>query len=219
MRENAARQRAGPDAAEGGVLAIVQGLVIELGVRSPAAVTPHARLDHDLGIGSLERVELLPRLEQQFGVRLPDAVMAEAGTPAHLIAAIRGAAPARPEPALETRASVGPGVAAPDARTLVEALRWHAESHPDRVHVFLQEEDGSETPITYGALWAGATAVVGLLGAGGLVAYAGVSGGDAPSAALSVATATATPTPTPPCSLGSRLPMRPLPCGRWPSPR
>lgn len=67
-------------------------LVIELGGRAPTAVTRHARLDHDLGIGSLERVELLLRLEQQFGVRLPDAVMAETGTPADLIAAIRGAA-------------------------------------------------------------------------------------------------------------------------------
>ena len=119
MRENATRQRAGPDAVEGGVLAIVQALVIELGGRAPTAVTRHARLDHDLGIGSLERVELLLRLEQQFGVRLPDAVMAEAGTPDDLIAAIRGAAPARPEPALEMRPPVAPGVAAPaDARTL-----------------------------------------------------------------------------------------------------
>ena len=44
MRENATRQRAGPDAVEGGVLAIVQALVIELGGRSPTAVTRHARL-------------------------------------------------------------------------------------------------------------------------------------------------------------------------------
>jgi Phosphopantetheine attachment site len=35
-------------------------------------------LDRDLGIGSLERVELVLRLEQAFGVRLGDAVMAEA---------------------------------------------------------------------------------------------------------------------------------------------
>ena len=160
MRENVARQAAGANALQARVLEIVQALVIELGGRPAGAVTPHARLDRDLGIGSLERVELLLRLEQQFGVRLPDAVMAEAVTPADLIEAIRGAAPTPPEPAPETRLPVAPGVAAPsDTRTLVETLRWHAERHPQRVHVFLQDDDGSETAITYGALWAGATAL------------------------------------------------------------
>jgi fatty-acyl-CoA synthase len=160
MQEDVARPRAGPKALERRVLEIVQTLVIELGGRPAGAVTPHASLDRDLGIGSLERVELLLRLEQEFGVRLPDAAMAEAGTPQDLVVAIRGAAPARPEPALETRPPVGPGIAAPaDARTLVEVLRWHAETHPERAHVFLQEEDGSETTISYGDLWTGATAI------------------------------------------------------------
>jgi acyl carrier protein len=159
MRDTEAQPSADPGALERRVLEIVAALVSELGGRAAGAVTLHASLDRTLGIGSLERVELLLRLEEAFGVRLPDAVMAEAETPRDLAVAIRSAAPARPEPALETRPPVGPGVAAPaDARTLVEVLRWHAETHPERSHVFLQEEDGRETPISYGSLWSGATA-------------------------------------------------------------
>ena len=41
-------------------------------------------LDRDLGLGSLERVELLSRLEEEFGVRVPDQVGADANTPDEL---------------------------------------------------------------------------------------------------------------------------------------
>ena len=36
-----------------------------------------SQLDRDLGLGSLERVELLTRLEAAFGTRLPDRVASE----------------------------------------------------------------------------------------------------------------------------------------------
>lgn len=161
MREHVARQHAGGDEAlEDRVLEVVRALVDELGGRPAAAVTRSASLDRDLGIGSLERVELLLRLEQEFGVRLPDAVMAEAATPGDLATAVRDAAPAGAEPALERRPRIGPGVAAPaEARTLVDVLRWHAETRPERAHVFLREENGAETSITHGDLWTGASAI------------------------------------------------------------
>ncbi|MBZ0170492.1 acyl-CoA synthetase [Candidatus Methylomirabilis lanthanidiphila] len=152
---------AGYDEIEHRVLAIVEELVAELGgaaFRGP--VTPESVLDRDLSIGSLERVELLVRLEEAFGVLLPDAVMAEAESPRDLAEAIRVAAPTKPEVIHEIRLPISPGVAAPsDARTLVEVLRWHAETHPERVHIFLRRDDGTETPIPYGALWNQATAV------------------------------------------------------------
>ncbi|MGH7356071.1 MAG: AMP-binding protein, partial [Candidatus Rokuibacteriota bacterium] len=174
MREITLSERAGPDVLERRVLEIVEALVLELGGRPRGPVTPGASLDRDLGIGSLERVELLLRLEQEFGVRLPDAVMADAETPGDLARAVRDAAPAAAEPVPVARTPAGPGVAAPaDARTLVEVLRWHAETHPDRVDIFLREEDGSETPISYGALWERAAAI-----ATGLREH-GVGGGQA----------------------------------------
>jgi len=137
------------------VLDIVGRLVAELG-RPPTrgAVGLDDSLDRDLGIGSLERVELLLRLEHTFGVRLPDAVMAGAESPRDLAGALLAAEPSLPEPVPEARAPLGRGRWAPaSARTLPEVLRWHAEADPGRVHIFLREEDGREQPITYGALW------------------------------------------------------------------
>ncbi len=125
----------------------------------------HDSLDRDLGISSLERVELLLRLEQAFGVRLPDAVMAEAATPQDLVTAILNAAPGVaevappavrevPAPTTATPTSVPTGV-----RSLVEAFRWHAERSPDRIHIHLRNDEAAEAPITYGELATAATAL------------------------------------------------------------
>ncbi len=148
-------------AVEREVLAIVEGLAAELGgPRARGAAGLDDSLDRDVGLGSLERVELLLRLEQAFGVRLPDAVMAGAESPRDLAGAILTAQPAPPEPVPEARAPMGAGIAAPaSARTLAEVLRWHAEAEPERVHIFLREENGGEQPITYGALWSRAAAL------------------------------------------------------------
>jgi 1-acyl-sn-glycerol-3-phosphate acyltransferase len=152
------------------VLDVVGGLVAELGggaTRRGAALDD--ALDRDLGLGSLERVELLLRLEQAFDVRLPDAVMAEAGSPGGLVTALLAAQPVAPEPAPVPAPRVAAGRAAPaSVRTLVEALRWHVDADPERAHVFLRGEDGPDRTISYGALWSGAAAVSAGLRAGGL---------------------------------------------------
>ncbi|HEY7437594.1 MAG TPA: AMP-binding protein [Methylomirabilota bacterium] len=153
--------RQDPRAVGPGVLAIVAALVDELGGRpGHRPVGLDDRLDRDLGIGSLERVELLLRLEQQFGVRLPDTVMAEAVSPRDLVTAVRGSEPADLEALPRVRPPLGEAAAPPvGARSLVGVLAWHAEATPERVHVFLRDEDGRERPITYGALWHRARAV------------------------------------------------------------
>jgi len=51
-------------------------------------LNPTSQLDRDLGLGSLERVELLARLETAFNIRLPDSVASEANTPDDLTRAI-----------------------------------------------------------------------------------------------------------------------------------
>ena len=142
------------------VLGIVAGLLAELG-GPPAARAPGLDevLDRDLGIGSLERVELLLRIEKAFGVRLADAVMEEASTPRDLARAVREGAPggirAEPEPARLP----GPGASAPaSAATLVDVLAWHTQARPERTHILLQQDSGGELPITYGDLWHGAQA-------------------------------------------------------------
>jgi 1-acyl-sn-glycerol-3-phosphate acyltransferase len=76
---------------ERGVLALVATLVSELDRRAtlPGLDDPL----EVLGISSLERVELLLRIQSACGVRLSDSIMAEAGTTRHLAAAIAAVAP------------------------------------------------------------------------------------------------------------------------------
>jgi fatty-acyl-CoA synthase len=149
------------------ILTIAGDLVSELG-----GITTSPRIDHslerDLGIGSLERVELLLRLEQAFHVRLPDAVMAEAVTLADLVTALLRAAPRVAEILPSRREPQGPGTAAPlSAATLVDVLYWHAERTPDRVHIHLREDD-KDTPIQHGELLTASQRVAGGLRALGV---------------------------------------------------
>lgn len=153
------------------VLDVVSGLVAELrGSASVVGVTLRAALDRDLGLGSLERVELLVRLERAFGVRLPDRLVAEAEHAADLVEALLTATVPPEERVRPVGAPVGaplPG-APTGARTLSDVLRWHAEQHGDRVHIFLRDEDGREHPITYGALYERSRALAAALRARGV---------------------------------------------------
>ncbi len=159
-----------PEAVDRGVLEIVATLVKELrGRASPIPVTLTSSLERDLGISSLERVELLLRLERRFGVRLPEETVAAAETPAELVAALGRATPASREPVTLVRPQAGDAIAAPiDAQTLVEALEWHVQATPDRVHIVLHEDGGRERSITYRALWDGARGVAAALGERGI---------------------------------------------------
>src|SRR5271170_2440708 len=58
------------------------------GLGELAARGPAAHLERELGLGSLERVELMLRLGDACGVRLPDRVVAEAETVQDLIDAL-----------------------------------------------------------------------------------------------------------------------------------
>ena len=67
------------------VLEIVRGLLRELGSFGALPIlNAGSHLDRELGLGSLERVELWARLEAEFGVRLPDRAASEANTPEDL---------------------------------------------------------------------------------------------------------------------------------------
>ena len=146
---------------EARVLEIVTGLTAELqGALAPATIALDQSLERDLAIGSLERVELLLRLEQAFGVRLSDAAMMEAETPGDLARAVLTAGPLGAAQVPERVGALSAASAAPaSAGTLIDALRWHVERSPERVHVFLGDEHGGEQAISYRALWDRAVAV------------------------------------------------------------
>jgi fatty-acyl-CoA synthase len=149
------------------VIDIVTGLATELGT-----LTTHGKaglddvLDRDLGFGSLERVELVLRLERAFAVHLGDTVLADAERCRDLVSAVAGtgAAAVEIEPAAIVLPSAGDRVPA-DARTLTEVLAWHARATPERVHIVLRGETGAEQTTTYGALAAEASAVAAALAA------------------------------------------------------
>ena len=159
-----------PGSAQARVLDVVDELASELrGGGNGRRARLDDSLERDLGISSLERVELLVRLEEAFGVRLGDAAMVDAETPGDLAAALADTDPppvdAAPRPAApQAGATTEPRA----ADTVVEALEWHARRTPDRVHIHLREEDGVETPLTYGWLWQAALAVAHGLAARGL---------------------------------------------------
>jgi acyl carrier protein len=138
---------------------------------NPASVTLDSRLDRDLGFDSLERMELLHRLEQTFGVHLPEQDIVNAEVPRDLWHALRRADPAaRAEdvsavPVLEPQAV---GEAPGAAGTLVDALAWHARHHPERPHITLSGDGDAAETITYADLQRAAEAVAAGLQAGGL---------------------------------------------------
>ena len=160
------------DAVAGRVIDIVSQLAGEVhsSFDSARAVTLQSSLDYDLALDSLARTELLLRLNRAFKVRLPDKLLGEAETPADLIAAIIRAGPrsgTAPEPGGAPAPPRLPVTEPVEAATLIEALASHVRAHPERIHLYLRQESGTEEPLTYAQLDREARAVAaGLLDLG-----------------------------------------------------
>jgi fatty-acyl-CoA synthase len=165
-----------PGSLEQRVLDIFRELLTELGSqRAVHTLSLHSSLDRELGLGSLERVELLVRCEARFEVRLPDEIAQEAETPAEWASAIEESySTAAGEPTQAVRSLyriVQPAREAPpalvSARNWVEVLRRHADLDPERTQVHLIEEDSGQD-ISYGKLLQTASRVAAGLNARGL---------------------------------------------------
>ncbi|HEV8242213.1 MAG TPA: AMP-binding protein [Thermoanaerobaculia bacterium] len=157
------------------LLATVRALLVELHPRqAERRISLDSALERDLGLDSLARAELLLRLEQAFGVALPERLLAEAETPRDLLQAIERSAPgaggaslSRAEASIEP-AILGAGESAPEsAPTLPAVLAWHAEHHGERRHLLFLET-GAATPLTYGELQRRAETIAAALLARGL---------------------------------------------------
>ena len=142
--------------------------LLEVVARVAREARPHVQpqvaldtsLERELGLDSLARVELVLRLEKEFGASLPEQALGTAETPRDLLRFLLGSvghhAPAVASAAISVAQSEG--VLAPtdaQASTLTGALAYHVEHQPDRLTVFLYE-DQKEYPLTYKALWDGA---------------------------------------------------------------
>ncbi len=152
------------------VLEVLRELLVELGSAGALPMLrENSQLDAELGMGSLERVELMARIEAVFGVRLADRVVAEANTPDDLAAAIVNAGEiATPDDSGSSavRASVtanklhrdAVAAGAYETQTLLELLRYRATHDAERTHLLITEdaEDGGEREVTltFGELYA-----------------------------------------------------------------
>jgi fatty-acyl-CoA synthase len=148
-------------AVEARVLEVVRELAGEVGgSRARRAATPEASLERDVGLGSLERVELLLRLETTFGRSLDDRFLG-IDTPAALARALLEAEGAEPLPPPESGPALGPAAGIERASTIHRSLWEHARAEPDRPSVYLREDDGRDHTVTYGSLWKESAAVAG----------------------------------------------------------
>lgn len=149
------------------VLEVVRGLLEELGSRGAVeTLSAKSNLERDLGLGSLERVELLTRLEAAFEVRLPDSLAAEANAVEELVEAIRsapGAGASEEEEVSALRAAVATQKMQKDsaesivqgAETLLEVIRYRGVHDATRSHLIITEDDEQRThtyTLTFGDL-------------------------------------------------------------------
>ncbi len=118
-------------------------------------------LERDLGLDSLSRVELMTRIEREFGASMSERDMAEAETPRDILRALRsgaerkkGAQPAALAPAAESaEAELDVSGEAPgDATNLIDALLWNVRAHPQRTHVHLLEDETGPRRLSYAEL-------------------------------------------------------------------
>ena len=175
-------------------LATVRQLLLELGgtrgLEELAARGTKSHLERDLGLGSLERVELMLRLNDACGVQLPERAMVEANTVEDVIEAVRremaaernGRGPGTPQFAPEPNAPVGARVLAGEtpapipefeqrvrrAESLTEVIQLRGLGEPGRAHIHLYDDQQQIHTITYGELYERATGVAGALRRRGL---------------------------------------------------
>ncbi|HEV2288188.1 MAG TPA: AMP-binding protein [Candidatus Acidoferrales bacterium] len=164
--------------AEQAIREIVEQLLGELG--NPGALEEFARkesgahLERDLGLGSLERVELMLRLDKYFSVHLPETVVAEADTVSDLAQAVLQQTGRAQSDSHYDAVSAAPNVVRQAgcqgiaeelreklarAETLTEIIGIRGRADADAAHIYLCEEDGGARTITCGELFTRATAV------------------------------------------------------------
>lgn len=165
---------------------ITAQLVRELG--NPQAVEElssrrgDAHLERDLGLGSLERVELMLRLDKAFSIQLPENIVAEATTVSDLAAAVlkqlsdedaRGtekenvrAAAVHAPAGKQSRGELADRLAA--AESLAEIISIRGTYDAETAHIYLYEDGAKVRVITCGELYDRALSVARELGKHGI---------------------------------------------------
>ena len=174
------------------ILTVASNFLTELGsYRALHRLSLKVSLEEDLGLGSLERVELLLRLEMELGLKFPEHLLSEVKTVEDIVGVIfeqeqekdhsNKNNQTRKVNLLQKAKQVQDGMAGIDAwskngawpETLDEALSYYAHQGRDRPHIHLRLEDGQMQVMSYGKLFAESSRV-----AGGLIEKWGLNPGD-----------------------------------------
>ena len=164
MNDVAHKLPADPDEALAKLTAVVTELVRQTHPNASRSVSADSRLDSDLGLDSLARIELLHRVEDAFAVRLTEQTLLAIETPRELLAALAKAAGVvhvEPSaPAATTERSQKALTAFPDeAQSLVEMLDWRVAAEGEGQHVLFYRTAEDTQTLTYADLARGARAV------------------------------------------------------------
>ncbi|MBI3271842.1 MAG: AMP-binding protein [Planctomycetes bacterium] len=145
------------------VLEALRALLSELGhPEARAYATLDSKLERELGLGSLERVDLLTRIGEALHVSLPPSALVEGDTLRAILACAGACARARADAAsgagggfqvAPLAPEAGDATPAPEAAsTLTEVLARRAAAHPERPAIYLVAEGAADRVLTYGAL-------------------------------------------------------------------
>lgn len=127
------------------IVEIVRELLVEQGKdRAAKAITAKSSFQNDLGLSSLDLIELVVRCETRLEIEVPEEIAEQTDTAAGWAKAIKeGSEQSAAKSAYRITPPSKLPVALPEnARTLVDVLRWHAEAAHGRVHVHLIHEGG-----------------------------------------------------------------------------
>lgn len=143
------------------LLSITRQLLVDLEhQRAVHIVSMTANLQRDLGIGSLEKAELLYRTEQAFSIVLPEILLTDAESLQDLANAIKKANPSLKPSSISLVPRLTASLTNPlSANTLADLLYQYGTQEPDRPHIYLHDSHGQESIISYGELLQSATAV------------------------------------------------------------
>ena len=118
-----------------------------------------SRLDRDIGLDSLGRVELFSRIERSFDLSLPEQLLGSAETLRDLLRAISSMQDKlRPgfAPVIQLQAPEEAEMVSETASTLLDVLELHYQAHPERTHIILYDDTGDGDKISYADLRGGA---------------------------------------------------------------
>lgn len=163
----ALRQHSSPPsnaAVERELLDIVQTLGREVKLPESALrnLSMDSSIESDLGLDSLTRVELIGRVERQFGVDLPNEDLAELRTLANVrdvVVASGQSATAVPSRDVSGLVLEQAEASPQSCQTWAEVLEWHLEQHADRPHIKIYDEKREGETLSFRQLYVGAAAV------------------------------------------------------------